>query len=140
MNLKDLADKNILLFGQSRAFSRDEFEAQLKFHKIGITKEQNEDVALVIDGKMMTPDEQNISDKLYEDKKYTFMAIDSLERELAKHIDADTLLMSLKLSHDKSRLKDFLTNSMISDELFLKLLKMYSWSGDNFLIMMITEI
>jgi hypothetical protein len=133
MNLNELENKTVLLFGQSRAFSADEFSAQMKYHKINLTKEYNEDVVLVVDGKMMTPYEQNNSDKLYEDKiAAKFTAIDSLEKELAKHIDADTLMMSLKLSHNKDRLKDFLTNSMISDELFLRLLKMYKWNGDNF--------
>jgi arsenate reductase-like glutaredoxin family protein len=132
MNLEELKNKTILLFGKSRAFSADEFQAQMKFHKISIVKEYSEDVVLVVDGKMMTPNEQNASDKLYEEKKASFIAIDSLEKELAKSIDANTLLMSLKLSRDKSRLKDFLTNSMIDDELYLKLLKMYSWGGEDF--------
>jgi len=133
MNLNELENKTVLLFGQSRAFSADEFSAQMKYHKINLTKEYSEDVVLVVDGKMMTPYEQNASDKLYEEKiSAEFIAIDALERELAKHIDADTLMMSLKLSHDKDRLKDFLTNSMINDELFLRLLSMYKWNGDNF--------
>ncbi|WP_373000016.1 hypothetical protein [Sulfurimonas sp.] len=133
MNLSELQNKTVLLFGQSRAFSADEFSSQMKYHKINLTKEYSEDVVLVVDGKMMTPYEQNASDKLYEEKiDAKFMAIDALEKELAKHIDADTLMMSLKLSHDKDRLKDFLTNSMIDDELFLRLLKMYKWNGDNF--------
>ncbi|MDA3908461.1 MAG: hypothetical protein PF437_05190 [Sulfurimonas sp.] len=133
MNLSELQNKTVLLFGQSRAFSADEFSAQMKYHKKNLAKEYNEDVVLIVDGKMMTPYEQNASDKLYEEKvDAKFTAIDSLEKELAQHIDADTLLMSLKLSHDKDRLKDFLTNSMINDELFLRLLKMYKWNGDNF--------
>ncbi|MFT7003780.1 MAG: hypothetical protein ACJAWW_001132 [Sulfurimonas sp.] len=132
MNLSELKNKTVLIFGQSRAFSADEFKAQMKFHKITLSKEYNKDVALIVDGKMMTPYEQNASDKLYEEKKCTFVNIDILEKELAKHIDADTLLMSLKLSHDKDRLKDFLTNSMISDEFYLRLLKMYAWGGEGF--------
>jgi hypothetical protein len=133
MNLSELKNKTILLFGKSRAFSSEEFNAQMKNHKINVTKEYDKEVVLVVDGKMMTPYEQNSSDKLYEEKKgITFIAIDALEKELAIYIDADTLLMSLKLSHDKDRLKDFLTNSMINDELFLRLLKMYKWNGDNF--------
>lgn len=132
MNLSELQNKAILLFGQSRAFSADEFQAQLRAHKINLTKEYDENVALVVDGKMMTPYEQIESEKIYEEKKTEFISIDALEKELAKHIDADTLMMSLKLSNDKSRLKDFLTNSMIDDELYLRLLKMYSWGGEDF--------
>ena len=134
MNLKELQNRAILLFGKSRAFSSDEFASQLKFHKIGLSNEFGDDVALVVEGKMMTPYEQNISDELYEkhSRDIEFISIDVLERELAKHIDANTLLMSLKLSRDKERLKSFLKNSMISDELFFKLLKMYSWGGEDF--------
>ncbi|MCK9473681.1 hypothetical protein [Sulfurimonas sp.] len=134
MNLKELQNKKILLFGKSRAFSMDEFASQLKFHKIEITSELDENVALVVDAKMMTPYEQNRSDALYEShsRSVEFTSIDEVERELAKHIDANTLLMSLKLSRNKERLKSFLQNSMIDDTLFFKLLKMYSWSGEDF--------
>ncbi|MDD3836154.1 MAG: hypothetical protein PHS42_11900 [Sulfurimonas sp.] len=133
MNLEKLKNKTILLFGKTRSFSADEFSSQLKFHKIKLAEGFSEDVELIIDGKLMTPYEQNESDSLYENnKKLEFISIDALERELAKHIDADTLMMSLKLSADKARLKDFLTNSMISDELYLKLIKMYNWGGENF--------
>ncbi|WP_324171347.1 hypothetical protein [Sulfurimonas sp.] len=132
MNLQKYKNKTILLFGKSRAFSSDEFKAQMHFHKINIIDEFNEDIALIVDGKMMTPYEQNESENLYKESKYVFMDIDVLERELAKIIDGDTLLMSLKLSHDKDRLKDFLTNSMITDEIFFKLLKMYNWNKEDF--------
>ena len=134
MNLKELQNRAILLFGKSRAFSSDEFASQLKFHKIGLLNEFGDDVALVVEGKMMTPYEQNISEELYEKHSTSleFVSIDALERELAKHIDANTLLMSLKLSRNKERLKSFIQNSMISDELFLRLLKMYSWGGEDF--------
>ena len=134
MNLKELENRSVLLFGKNRAFSSDEFASQMKFHKISVCKEFNNDIAVVIDGKMMTPYEENTSDALYEkhSKTLEFISIDILEKELAKYIDPDTLLMSLKLSHDKARLKSFIQNSMLSDELFLKLLKMYSWSGEDF--------
>jgi len=134
MNLKDLENKTILLFGKSRAFSLEEFNSQLKFHKISTCREFSDDIKLVIDGKMMTPYEQNDSDALYEkySKNVEFIAIDIFERELAKLIDEDTLLMSLKLSRDKDRLKNFIQNEMISDVLFFKLLKMYSWGDDDF--------
>jgi hypothetical protein len=142
MNLKELENRSVLLFGKSRAYSSDEFESQMKFHKINISTEFSDDIRVVVDGKMMTPYEQNASDALYEKyssasalssrKTLEFISIDILEKELAKYIDADTLLMSLKLSHDKARLKSFIQNSMLSDELFLKLLKMYSWSREDF--------
>lgn len=132
MNLIELENKTVLMFGKSRAFSSDEFESQLLHHKITIVKEYSDAVVLSVEGRMMTPYEQNASDDLYENKNIKSISIDELERALAEHIDADTLLMSLKLSHDKERLKAFIKNSMISDELFFRLLKMYTWNGEDF--------
>jgi len=134
MNLEQLQNKTILLFGKSRAFSSDEFASQMKFHKITVVSQYSEDVALIVDGKMMTPYEQNASNALYETKSklLEFTTIEALERELARYIDADTLLMSLKLSRNKERLKSFIQNTTIEDELFFRLLKMYSWSGEDF--------
>ena len=132
MNLQDFKDKTILLFGKSRAFSEEEFLSQLQFHHIILAKEMGTDVQFVVEGRMMNPYEQNLSDALYEQKKYTFMNIDAFEKLLAQEIDNDTLLMSLKLSNDKVRLKSFLQNSCIEDELFFRLLKMYSYGDEDF--------
>jgi len=129
MNLQSL--KKILLFGKSRAFCEEEFHAQMKFHNIEIVREFDADISMVIEGRMMTPYEQNECDALYE-KKNEIISIDVLETALAQEIDNDTLLMSLTLSHDKERLKSFLQNSCVSDTLFLKLIKMYKWSGEDF--------
>ena len=132
MNLKELQNRSILLFGKSRSFSSDEFDSQMKFHKISVVKEFSDEVVLIVDGKMMTPYEQNKSDELYEQKKANAVSIDILEKELVASIDKDTLLMSLKLSHDKDRLKSFIQNEMIDDELFFRLIKMYSWGDEDF--------
>ena len=132
MNLEKLKNRSILLFGKPRAFSPQEFESQMKFHKIRVVKEFSDEVLLIVDGRMMTPYEQNESDRLYEEKKAESISIDDLEKELAKSIDEDTLLMSLKLSHDRERLKSFIQNTMIEDELFFRLLKMYSWGDEDF--------
>jgi len=132
MNLQNLENKTILMLGKSRAFSEEEFTSQLKFHKIKLVKELEDSVSLVLEGRMMTPYEQNLSDELYETGNYTFIKIDAFEKALAKEIDDDVLLMSLKLSNDKERLKNFIKNACVRDELFFKLLKMYKWSGEDF--------
>ena len=132
MNLETLQSKNILMFGKPRAFSHEEFEAQLLHHKLTLVREYSEDISLIVDGKMMTPYEQNLSDELYEAKKIAVISIDELEKILASKIDTDVLLMSLKLSHNKERLKSFIQNPCIPDSLFFKLLKMYSWGGEDF--------
>jgi len=132
MNLQNLENKTILMLGKTRAFSEDEFLSQLRFHKISVVRELDESVSYILEGRMMTPYEQNLSDELYEKKKYEFLKIDVFEKLLADELDNDTLLMSLKLSNDKTRLKSFIQNQMINDSLFFKLLKMYSWQGEDF--------
>ena len=134
MNLEQLKNKSILLFGKPRAFSKEEFSKELHYHQITLVNKYCEDVALVIDGKMMTPYEQNDSDSLYEkySKTLSFISIDELEKELVKQINPDTLLMSLKLSKDKDRLISFIKNTCFSDEIFFKFLKIYRWGGENF--------
>ncbi len=132
MNLEEFKNKTILLFGKSRAFEAEEFHDQLALHNITLAQEYSDEVAAVVEGRMMSPYEQNRSDELYEQKGVRALSIDVLEKALAQEIDADTLLMSLKLSHDKARLKSFLQNSMIDDAVFLKLLSMYSWGGEDF--------
>jgi len=132
MNLETLKNKKILLLGKPRAFSDEEFFSQLQHHHISVVKELQEDVEFILEGRMMTPYEQNLSEELYEKGGYTFLKIDDFERALAQEIDDNVLLMSLKLSHDKERLKSFLQNSCVSDELFFKLLQMYKWSGEDF--------
>ena len=132
MNLETLHNETLLLLGKPRAFSEAEFAAQLEAHSIGVSKELQEDTKHILEGRMMTPYEQNLSDELYETGKYQFISIDEFEKALAAQIDDDVLLMSLKLSNDTERLKSFLQNSCVSDALFFKLLKMYKWQGEDF--------
>ena len=130
MNLKAL--NKILLFGKSRAFSEEEFLSQMQFHKIELVEAFDASVDAVVEGRMMTPYEQNSFDALYEEHGMMSYSIDLLERALAQEIDANALLMSLKLSRNKERLKSFIQNSCIDDVLFFRLMQMYSWGGEDF--------
>jgi hypothetical protein len=132
MKLEDLKNKKILLFGKSRSFSQDELQNQLKTHSITLVENEEDEVDYVIDGAMMTPAESLKSEEIYEKKDVEFLKIELLEKLLSDSLDEDVLMMSLKLSSDKQRLKNFLTNPQISDELYFKLLSMYDWGGDDF--------
>ncbi len=132
MNIKELENQSVVLLGKSRAFVQEEFISLMKYHKIEVLKDVDESVDFIVEGRMLTPYEQNSMASLYEKGKYTFVTVDELENALAKELNADMLLMSLKLSHDKERLKAFIENSMISDELFFKLMKMYEWGREDF--------
>lgn len=132
MNIKSLKNKVILLVGKSRYFNPDEFKIQLDFHEIELVHEYKDSVTLIIEGAMMNPYEIELCEKIYEQKVSEFIDIEIFESELIKSIDENSLLMSLKLSNDKTRLRDFLTNIKISNNLFLKLIEMYNWNDKDF--------
>ncbi len=132
MNLQSLQNETILMFGKPRAFSYQEFELQLSHHNLIVLDEATSDVTLIIEGRMMNPYEQNKSDQLYEELGIKTISIDQFEKILVENINERNLLMSLKLSRDKERLKSFIMNSCISDTLFFQLIKMYNWGGEDF--------
>ncbi|MFA6138869.1 MAG: hypothetical protein WC667_12420 [Sulfurimonas sp.] len=68
----------------------------------------------------------------YEEEEIESAAIDLLESDAACETYDSTFLMTLKFSHNKYKLKSMLQNRTVSNKLFLKLLKMYSWSSENF--------
>ncbi len=132
MDINELRGTTILLFGKPRSFEMSEFLAELSHHNITLAKSYESKVSLIVEGKMISPPHQAICDDLYKQNEAPFVGIDELEKLLAKHIDPKTLLMSLKLSNNRSRVVAFLKNRSISDELFLDLLRLYDWGEEDF--------
>ncbi|WP_345993461.1 hypothetical protein [Sulfurimonas sp. HSL-1716] len=133
MKIDELKDKTLLLFGKPGAFERDEFDYQLHTFNITVLNEYSDSVSYIVEGRLMTPYEQNESDRLYEKGlKEKFISIDVLEETLIENIDADSLLMSLKLSHDRVRLLSYIKNPKINDALFFQLMKLYDWQNEGF--------
>jgi len=132
MNFDRLENKNIMLFGKSRALSADEFARQLQNHNISIVDDAGDDVALIVEGRLVNPIEQDQLEHLYEEKVAPMIEIAELEKWLCSRIDTPKLLMSLKLSNDRNRLMGYLQNPYISNTLFLSLLKLYDWEGLGF--------
>ncbi|MGB5966559.1 MAG: hypothetical protein WBF77_01275 [Sulfurimonadaceae bacterium] len=132
MNFELLKNKNIILFGKSRALNRDEFAKQLLNHNIVLVDDVDDGVEVIVEGRLVNPIEQDELDRLYTEKVAPIIQIEALEKWLCKAIDVDKLLMSLKLSGDRDRLMGYLQNKHISNELFLRLLKFYNWEGVGF--------
>lgn len=132
MNFDRLENKNIMLFGKSRALNAEEFARQLQNHNISIVEDAGNDVSLIVEGRLVNPIEQDQLERLYEEKVAPMIEIAELEKWLCSHIDAPKLLMSLKLSNDRERLMGYLQNPYIDNTLFLRLLKLYDWEGFGF--------
>jgi hypothetical protein len=130
MNYEAFSGKSVLLLGKTRALNSDEFDTLLKLHKITRVGSYSEDVALIIEGRMMNPYEQEESERLYEMQSAPIVELSTVEEWLCRSIEPNRLLMSLKLSRNQERLVDFLQNPYITDELFFKLLKLYDWQNE----------
>ena len=132
MNFEALKNRNIILFGKSRALDGDEFAKQLNNNSIALVDDVNVGVEVIVEGRLVNPIEQDELDRLYAEKVAPIIEIDALEKWLCSSIDADKLLMSLKLSGDRDRLMGYLQNKYISNALFLRLLKLYNWQDEGF--------
>ena len=132
MNFDTLKNRTVLLFGKSRSLAGDEFVKLLSQHDITLVSEVCKDLGAIIIGRLVTPIEQDELDRLYLEKNAPMIEIDAFEAWLCGSIDADNLLMSLKLSGDKERLMVYLQNPYISNALFLRLLSLYNWENEGF--------
>ncbi|MDD5716460.1 MAG: hypothetical protein PHW64_01540 [Sulfuricurvum sp.] len=130
MNYTELTGKSILLLGKTRALNTEEFDTLLKVHKIKRAKSYDQEVSLIIEGRMMNPYEQEESARLYETGEAPIIELSQFEEWLCQSIEPNRLLMSLKLSRNQERLVDFLQNPYITDELFFKLLHLYDWQNE----------
>ncbi|MBN2896169.1 MAG: hypothetical protein JXK05_09810 [Campylobacterales bacterium] len=130
MNLEPLRHHSITLLGKCRALERDEFDKLLGLWDITFKDSFDDEVALVVEGRMMNPYEQAEAARLYAEHKAQFVSIEEIERALCSGLDGDRLLMSLKLSNDQARLRRFIQNPYIDDALFLRLLRLYRWGGE----------
>lgn len=131
MNLNDLKNRKIKLYGKTRSLSQSEFEIQLQNHDISLCDSVDE-AEFLFEGRMLNPYEQNELERLYDEKSVDTINVDNLETLLCEAIDDNKLLMSLKLSNNQERLLDFLTNKQINDTLFLKLIKLFDWKKEGF--------
>lgn len=130
MNYEELSGKSILLLGKTRALNAEEFDTLLKYHKISRVNTFNDDVALILEGRMMNPYEQAESERLYEGQAAPIFELSGFEEWLCRSIEPNRLLMSLKLTRNQERLVAFLQNPYITDELYFKLLKLYDWKNE----------
>ena len=128
--IKNSQGGTVLFLGRVTNFTPEELENFLESQGMSYAdKYRGQPIALTILSTMLTPLEDEFSYELY-DAKVPEVRLAQFEEYYTQHIKPNTLMMSLKLSNDQERLKRLLKNSSFSDELFLKLFKMYDWGSD----------
>jgi hypothetical protein len=121
--------KKILFLGREGLFTDREIERFLKKFKVFPTREYEEGLAALIEHHSLNPLEEDVSNRVYEAGIPLYKLVD-FEKLLSEKINDDELLMGIKLSNDQERILRILGNEHISDALFVKLLKMYTFSEE----------
>ena len=134
MNIEEVIANNqggtVLFLGRVNNFTLEELTNFLEAQGMKYAdKYKGQEVVLTILSTMMTPLEEETSYSLY-DAKIPEARLDEFESYYTKYIKPNTLMMSLKLSNDQDRLKRQLKNESFSDDVYLKLFKMYNWRGE----------
>ena len=134
MNIENIIEENqgrtVLFLGRVSNFTPEELSNFLEDKGMNYAdKYTGQEVALVVLSTMLTPLEEQTSYDLY-DAKIPELRLAQFEEFYTTHIKPNTLMMSLKLSNDQERLKRLVKNEAFSDEVYLKLFKMYDWKSD----------
>ncbi len=133
-NIKNIFKKNpdglILFLGRVKNFTEIEIRNFLEEHGMKYAnKYKGQKVTLVVLSSMLTPLEEQTSYDLY-DMGVADISLIEFEKYFTTHIKSNSLIISLKLSNDQNRIKRLLQNEAFSDEIYLKLFRLYNWGGD----------
>jgi len=129
MMLEQSSGQKFPFLGRESLFTHKEAQRFLKKYAITLTTKLEEGVGAVIEYHSLNPVEEDISCEAY-DQKIPLYKLEDFERLLSHTLVDDQVLMGLKLSNDQKRLYTLITNTHISDALFIKLLEMYRWTED----------
>lgn len=122
--------ETVLILGKPETFTFDEIAAILKREfDLESTRTMSDKVGVVIEHRRLNPVESMWSEEAYAARIPSAM-LETLEALLAEGLDDKNVLMSLKLSGDEDRVYRLLGNPSLSEALFIALLKMYRWSGE----------
>ena len=127
--LENAEGKKLLFLGKEGIFTEKEIARFLKPYKIAVTKYLEEDVAGVVENHRLNPVEEDISNDAY-DLKLPSYKLTEFEQLLSDEIDDDALLMAIKLGNDQERVVRLLGNEHLSDALFVRLLKLYTFDEE----------
>jgi hypothetical protein len=124
-----LENQNIFFIGRADKIDKSELEKYLLQNGSNLVNSINE-ASIIIQGKF-TP--IHLEDAIYElsKKQVQIIQIEKLEEEFSSNLDIDSILMAIKISKDNDRLIKLLNNNFFSDDVFVKLLKLYNFKSDD---------
>ena len=127
--MKNYEEKNIFFTGRSNRIDLEELEKYL-IQKGAVFTDNLEDANMVIKGKY-TP--LTLEDKIYDlsKTKLEVIDIDTLEKEFSLNLDINSLLLAIKISKNQDRLLKLLSNEFFTNEVFIKLLKLYDFKNED---------
>jgi hypothetical protein len=127
--LESSEGKKLLFLGKEEIFTPKERERFLKRFKMTAVTHLDADVAGVVEHHRLNPVEEDISNEAYE-QQIPLYKLTEFEQLLSEEIDDDALLMAIKLGNDQERVVRLLGNEHLSDALFVRLLKLYTFDEE----------
>jgi len=121
--------KKLLFLGKEGIFTEKEVERFLKKYKITVTKYLEDGVIGLVEYHRLNPVEEDISNDAYNQQLPLFK-LTEFEQLLSEEIDDDALLMAIKLGNDQERIIRLLGNAHLTDTLFVRLLKLYTFDDE----------
>ena len=122
--------KKLLFLGKEGIFTEKERERFLKGFDVTPVKYLEEDVIGVVEHQRLNPVEEDISNDAYE-RGIPIYKLTEFEQLLSEEIDDNALLMAIKLGNDQERIVRLLGNEHLSDALFVRLLKLYTFDEED---------
>jgi len=132
MELQKYKNEKIALFGKPRAFGFDELQSILGRFNAELVSGYEDGVLLVVEGAVMPTPLRLKAEELYEEGSVEFCSVEEFEKAAAKAIEPKKVLMHLKLAANQEKIIAYLQNDYIDDTLFLEILKLYRFGGENF--------
>ncbi len=132
LSLEEVLEKGsggeILLLGRLELFSKEEIENFLSVRDLSLSCEYSLATLAVVEGRGLKMPEELLSEQAYSDG-IAHYRLEELEKIISATLKPDEVLMALKLGKDKERLLRLLSNEYLSDDFFLRLLRLYEWEG-----------
>ena len=127
--LEEKGGKKFMIAGRTKLFTKEEITRYLKPFGITLTDLPDSETIAVIESPQLNAFEEMQSEEAYA-MGIPHYPLEMFEALLSRSLDEDSIRMVLKLSGDTDRLVRLLSNIHISDDFFIKLLRMYQWEGE----------
>lgn len=119
----------ILLLGEADYFSEEEIRTFIERRGLRVSREYTPATVAALEGRRLRMPEELMSEHAYSEG-IPHYRLEELEGLMSRSLRPEEVLMALKLGNDTDRLLRLLRNEHLTDDFFLRLLRLYRWEGE----------